>query len=173
MKAKKSSPGMAATQTLMILTAAGAVGILAFWLVREQTRAHQCVRNLKHIYQAIELYEIDHGRLPSLALYPNDPQHGSDSLLVALYPYGVEEHTGICPGTPPFTREQGLSYIWNIRLNGQSLSRYGEPKWMLIGINALSDRVRAPHLRGHHVLYTDGTVRAYREPPPGVREVLP
>ncbi len=165
--------GMAATQTLTILAVASVLGLAAFGLIREQTHVRQCIKHLEQIYQALELYEIDHGRLPYLALYPDDPKHGPDSLLVVLDPYGMGGETGICPAAPPFTREQGLGYIWNVRLNGRSMYDGEEPQWMLIEINALTERVRPPHWRGYHVLYTDGVIRHHREPPEGVREVRP
>lgn len=151
---------------LMVIAACGAL------ILRGYRRAETCRANLREIYAVLEMYEIENGTLPSLALFPDDPKNDEDSLRVFLESQGVSGDLCLCPTSPRVVRETGLSYLWNVNLNGKKLSGFKDPEWMIVEINALSDQVPAPHYGAYHILYTDGRVEASREPPPELREEL-
>jgi len=124
----------------------------------------KCSDQLTRIYQALELFEMDRGSLPRLAFYADDPITDPDSIRVVLEEYGVDPGVWVCPSSHASISALGLSYIWNVRLNGANLRSLNERQWMLIEINALSTDVPAPHFRYYNVLYTDGTVERIRDP---------
>lgn len=139
------------------------------WLLNRLTdqtqHAHQCRQNLEKIFHILTLYELEHGQLPSLALFPEEPLLDNESLLVVLRAYGMDPAWGICPAAAGVIRDHGLSYLWNTALNHRSLSSLIEPVWMLVDLQALDDRIPGPHFGGYHILYTDGRVERSMHPP--------
>lgn len=133
-------------------------------ILAEARHAAQCAANLQQIYRALELYEMDRGTLPTLAYFPDQPMDDPDSLRVVLEPYGITPQHCICPASRPIQAAEGLTYLWNVRLNGKRIPRGTNAVWMLVDMNAISDDVPASHFGGYNVLFSDGTVRRIRQP---------
>lgn len=149
---------------LFLLACLGMVlSVLLFVLVQVR-RTAACADNLKSIYRALELYEMERGTLPTLAYYPDSPMEDADSLRVVLEPYGLGAARCICPNARPIQRAEGLTYIWNVQLNGERIPRAEHTTWLLVDMEALAEDVPAPHLRRYNVLYSDGTVKRVRTP---------
>jgi prepilin-type processing-associated H-X9-DG protein len=162
----------AAFTLIELIFAAAALAVLSAVVVvavRRHSLGQRCAANLRRIYSAMELYEIDRGTLPRLALFPDEPKQDNDSLPVALRPFGAEGDVCVCPSLPADHRALGLTYVWNVQLNGKKLKGAGPPAWMLVEVSALSDNVPPPHPGGYNVLYTDGSVQRSRTPPPGLQ----
>ena len=138
-------------------------------LAAERFARRECRRHLEQIYAALELYEAEKGRLPDLAFYPEDAFNDEGSLRVFLARRGFDPDLAVCPGTPAAVRRRGLSYVWNVKMNGARLAR-GRRRWLLTEISALSPDVPAPHMGHYFVLYSDGTIESAREAPPGLLE---
>jgi hypothetical protein len=151
---------------LMVLIVAFSVAILVLYYALSRVRgARECRTHLQQIYRALELYEVDRGVLPSMAFFPDDPRQDTDSLRVVLEAYGVDPASFVCPSMPDTLADLGLTYVWNVQLNGKRLHQEGEePRWMLVEISALSIDVPAPHLKRYNVLFTDGTIQTMRYP---------
>lgn len=158
-------------EPLVVVIIAVAVGWAAIYYLRQRRLIRECRDRLWNIYTALEMYEIDRGTLPRLAFFPNDPREGSDSLAVVLQPYTAMENLAICPAAPPAHRALGLTYVWNVELNGRKLHAPGVTRWMLVELNALSDSVPPPHLGRYHILYTDGQIELSRNPPQDLRRL--
>lgn len=142
-----------------------AIALAAIYHILAQVRKTlACADNLKAVYRALELYEMDRGVLPKLAFYPDNPVEDGDSLRVVLEAYGAGGSACVCPHAPPNQQELGLTYVWNVRLNGRKIPPVEEREWMLVEMNALSAEVPAPHLGRYNVLYTDGTVERIKDP---------
>jgi hypothetical protein len=161
--------GFTLHQVLLTAVAVGCLATAGYWYTKHRAMADAAARNLRAIYMALEWYELDQGRLPDLAFFPNDPLHDNDSLLVKLGKYGVTEEMTVPPDVPEALRDLSLCYVWNVDLNGRKLHEPGPPKWMLVNIQALSDDLPPPHLWRYHILYSDGQVERSRVPPPGLR----
>ncbi len=150
---------------VLLITAGAAIVVMSLlYLLTQMRRATQCAAQLQSIYRALELYEMDRGTLPTLAYFPDLPMEDADSLRVALEPYGLAPDRCICPQSKPIQRAEGLTYLWNVQLNGQRLPRGADAVWMLVDMNALSDDVPAPHLGRYNALFSDGSVRRIRNP---------
>jgi hypothetical protein len=146
------------------IAALGVAMSILLYVLTQIRRTAQCEANLLSIYRALELYEMERGTLPGLAYFPDLPMEDADSLRVVLEPYGLSPDRCLCPQSKPIQRAEGLTYIWNVQLNGQRIPRGTNAVWMLVDMEVLSDDVPAPHLGRYNVLYSDGVVRRVREP---------
>jgi hypothetical protein len=152
---------------LVLTVGACLVLLLVIYGVLHQLRlSFACQANLRVLYRALELYEMERGSLPRLAFYPDLATEDTESLRVVLESYGATGTACICPSSPTMLRDVGLTYVWNVRLNGRKIPRSGEREWMLVEIQALSSDVPAPHLGHYHVLYSDGAVERIAHPHP-------
>jgi len=140
-----------------------ALGII-YYVLSQIRMTLACTDGLKAIYRALELYEMERGTLPKLAFFPDNPVEDGDSLRVVLESYGAGGAVCVCPRAPRSQAELGLTYLWNVRLNGRKIPPVEERDWMLVEISALSSDVPAPHLGRYNVLYTDGTVERISKP---------
>ena len=156
--------GQSLLKLLLLAVPLTAIGFGVHFLFREMRFSNLCLSNLRALYRALELYEMDRGTLPKLAYFPDIPTEDTDSLRVVLESFGATGSACLCPASAPGVQELGLTYVWNVRLNGKKIPRGDERDWMLVEINALSGDVPAPHLGWYHVLYTDGTVDRVRKP---------
>jgi len=155
----------------LLAVAAVLIGLAAgiYTVVHQNMLTKKCANNLRNIYAALESFEVDRGTLPRAAFYPDDPKQDNDSLLVALQPYRVQSDIYICPTAPAVQKDTGMTYVWNVQLNGRKLQGSGPPTWMIVELNALSDAVPAPHLGAYNILYADGSVQRSKEAPKGLR----
>ncbi|HMP74820.1 MAG TPA: hypothetical protein PKE12_00850 [Kiritimatiellia bacterium] len=152
---------------IRILFLSACLGLVVWGLLHilvQVRRTAACAENLQSIYRALELYELERGVLPTLAYFPDQPMEDADSLRTVLEPYGLNGQRCLCPASHRFIQSEGLTYIWNVGLNGQRMPRGEETTWMLVDISALTDDVPAPHLWRYNVLYSDGTVKRARSP---------
>lgn len=103
-----------------------------FWLLNRvnlgRLQMDGCEQNLQAIYEALRLYEINNGALPTLALYPGEAAEDEDSIVKVLHAVGLEAPHFVCPASPQAVRDHGISYLWNTTVNGQSLDDRNEPK---------------------------------------------
>lgn len=163
--AERTDPraGRVVVRILLLMLLIGAlVGSLLFVMTQIQNSII-CTDNLKTIYQALELYEMERGVLPTLAYFPDHATDDGDSLRVVLEPYGLNATQCICPNTHPLQKAEGLTYLWNVELNGQRLPRK-EPVWMLVDMSALSDEVPSSHLGRYNALFSDGSIKRISDP---------
>ena len=169
----RSKAGAAWNPLLLLLSLAILLGATGYATWQAERRARQCTLHLRHIYLALEMYELDHGTLPHMAFFPDDAWHSSDSILVVLDPYGVTGDIGMCLSSHDTVRAQGLSYIWNANLNGKVLHELDADTWLVTELNALSDQVPAPHLGRYTTLYADGRIARSRRRPEGLTDIAP
>lgn len=155
----------------LVLLLLGATTFFITRHLRERRLRRECRERLWKIYNALEMYEIDRGSLPHLSFFPDDPKQDPASLPVVLQPYINEDSFAVCPSAPPALREQGLTYVWNVELNGRKLHAPGVSKWMLVEIQALSGSVPPPHEGYYHILYSDGQVERSKNPPPDLQRM--
>jgi hypothetical protein len=159
--------GAAFLPWLFILLMLGSLLWLLNRLNVELGHADTCEKQLKEIYEVLNRYEQQHGRLPALEMFPGNPEESESSLLQVLASFGVAPETAVCPACHPVLREHGLTYLWNPALNHGSIrdDSKAEPQWMLVDMQALDDRIRGPHFGSYHILYTDGRVERSARPP--------
>ena len=157
----------------LLLAAAGAVllGVTAAWLAHLSRQHHmedECRRNLRHLYNALELYESRNGTLPGIEFYPQDTVLAVSGMLQVLEPYGLKRDELVCTSCPLSIQDTGLCYLWNTEANGKRILELREPVWLAVEVPALLPEMVKPH-RGHYmVLYSDGRVQKESAPPAGL-----
>ena len=166
---QRSKHGFVLIELLAVVAVLIALAAGIYAAVHQNMLTKQCANNMRSIYAALENFEFDRGTLPRAAFYPDDPKQDNDSLLVALQPYRISSEIYVCPAAPTVQKDTGLTYVWNVQLNGRKLRGSEVPAWILVELNALSDGVPAPHLGAYNILYTDGSVRRSKTLPPGLR----
>lgn len=126
----------------------------------------QCQIQLENIYQALRNYEQENGRLPTLELYPVDPEETEETLMTILENQpGFRREWLQCPAAHDVLREQGITYLWNTELNQSSLIDRATITWVLVDMHALDLSLPGPHFGKVHILYTDGRVELSEDPP--------
>jgi hypothetical protein len=157
--------GGASRLVILLAICAGCIALGAVFLNHRRLVSQRCRRHLRDIYTVLEHYEMEYGSLPSLSFFPDKPFSSADSLRVFVESQGLPGDRALCPSSPGVIKKAGLSYLWNVSLNGKKLNGRQKAVWMLVEINALSDDVPLPHFGGYHVLYTDGRIERSAEPP--------
>ena len=156
---------------LVWLPTAGAVAALAFALflgLRHRAWNRGCEANLVSIYEKLRAYSLDRETLPALSFFPDDVFTDPDSLYTVLAPYGLRAEECVCPAIKRHLGDLGITYVWNVRLNGRAWEDLGSAAWLLVEINALSRNAPRPHGGHYHILYADGRVERSPYPPPGL-----
>jgi len=167
---RNSRSGLIWLPWVIILAVIAGLFLVYTYIEKENRNAKSCRENLKQIYLALELFELDRGYLPTLDFYPSEPHTDASSLRVALANYGVETKHCLCPSSPDIVIQQGLSYVWNTKMNKRVLSEVDEPHWLLMDIQSVHEDVTGPHFRNVHVLYSDGSIQRSDEIPLGIVE---
>lgn len=135
---------------------------------RARRAAALCEHRLHTIFTALELYEAEHGVLPTLDFFAEGPRSAAESPATRLAPFGVTPADGICPGTPKVFRAHGMSYLWNARMNHRKLCEARSNEWLMVEANALDPSLPRPHGNRYHVLMCDGHVVSTDAPPAGL-----
>ncbi len=163
--------GFTATELLVVATIVGGVSSAAFVNVKDKAKQTECQNNLKQISMALRMHEMTSGKLPKADFFPDDPKKGKDSIRVILKGYPAKLF--VCPSTPEEISKKGLTFLWNDKCSGKPSHRIKKAgkTWLLIEINAVSDKVPAPHPGGYNILYADlQTVKAEKELPKDLAE---
>ncbi|MBI2195234.1 MAG: prepilin-type N-terminal cleavage/methylation domain-containing protein [Planctomycetes bacterium] len=134
--------------------------------VMDRAKALKCQNNLRQIGQVLMMVPA-----PEAAFFPqDDPRTDPKSLLVLLRDK-VPEEMFVCPTAPAALAEKGLTFLWNDRLNGDTLMA-GPKTWVMIEMNCLAEKPVLPHSGKYHVLYSDGSVTEVTAPPKEILEAL-
>ena len=162
---RNSKAGSVFLPWLFILLMVGSL----IWLLNELNQqlgyAEGCEQRMKKIYELLTRYEQQHGRLPLLELFPEDPRRDEESLLQVLGQFERDPDLAVCPASHEVLKEHGLTYLWNTALNQSSLKDRKEVTWVLVDIQALDDGMVGPHFGSYNILYTDGRVERSPSPP--------
>jgi prepilin-type processing-associated H-X9-DG protein len=130
-----------------------------------------CENNLRQLYMGLQMLAMDSEGLPDAKFYAENPKKDPKSLYNVL---GANYQPSlVCPVFPPSLKDKGCTYIYNDALAGQSLDSIPDANktWLLTELNAVSDKIAVPHLRGFHVLYSDGHVELTTKIPPSLAEM--
>ncbi len=148
------------------------IGAGGLWYLDGWLDARKCERDLQAIYRAVEMHEINHGALPRIAFYADQPLEDERSMVRVLGNYGVPPEVFRCPCSHPVVRDTGLSYVWNVDVNGLHLLQIEDPVWMVAEVSALSGEVPRPFMGRVPVLFTDGRVEWLSRVPASLRNRL-
>ncbi len=166
-----SRTGFTVAELLVAVTIMTSISTAAFVKVKDKAKQMECQNNLKQIALGLRMHEMTSGKLPEAAFFPEDPKKGKDSIRVILKDYPAQLF--ICPSAPEEMSKKGLTFLWNDKCSGRPSHRIKKPKetWLMIEINAVSDKVPPPHPGGYNILYSDmQTVKTEKELPKDLAE---
>ncbi len=149
---------------LLLLGALLALLVAAEYVTLSAVReGRACRAHLSRVWAALEAYQERWGHFPAAAFFPQDGL-ARDDLATLLGPYGLAPEYLRCPASG---LDKGVAshFIWNSAWNGRRPDPGAPAEWLLIEVEALSDRVPRPHLFFYQALFTDGSVRLLRTPP--------
>lgn len=122
-----------------------------------------CENNLRQLYMGLQMYEMSYGSLPAAKLYPKNPKRDKKSIVKLMDP--AYEPLFVCPVFPSAIKDKGLTYIYNDEIAGQSLDMLPTDTWIMMEMNAVSEKIPLPHPGGFHILYANGQIKIQKELP--------
>ena len=124
-----------------------------------------CENNLRQLYMGLQMKSDIEGALPNVKFYVENPKKDPQSLYNSI----DEAYRAmlVCPVFPPSIKDTGCTYLFNDELAGQSLDTVAKPDktWLLVELNAVSDKVPMPHPGGFHILYASGRIEVTKTIP--------
>jgi type II secretory pathway pseudopilin PulG len=121
----------------------------------QKGREAECLNNLKQIYQAVTMFEMDNGTMPPAKFFPSS-KSDKRGLHSVLAQYGIRGKVLFCPSLPEQLNNYGINYIWNDNLSGKSSGAFPASTWLMTEMTAVSKNVASPHMGGFAILYVGG-----------------
>jgi prepilin-type N-terminal cleavage/methylation domain-containing protein len=144
--------------TLIEITAVAAI-ISALsagtYLGVQKGRETECLNNLKQIYQAVTMFEMDNGTMPPAKFFPSS-EADTRGIHRLLAQYGPRGSTMFCPSLPEQLNKYGTNYIWNDTLSGKNSGVVPASTWLMTEMTTVNKKISAPHMGGFAVLYVGG-----------------
>lgn len=112
--------GYAIIEIMLVASLIGAIPVSVYLEAAKSAKSADCISNLRNIYMALEMYEMDFGALPDAKFYPESPKDDPKSILNILNSYIDDKKVFICPSMPPDLAAKSLTYIWNDSYNNLS-----------------------------------------------------
>ena len=154
-----NNKGFTLTEMLLVTTIVTGGGAGVYTNAKNKAYEVACQSNLKQFNTALELFIMDNGTLPSAKFFPEKPDEDTKSIKVILKAQGVPGEIFVCPSASDDLKKIGLTYIWNDELNGKSPDTLPDAgkTWLMVDMNAVTEKVSPAHRDGYNVLYADGT----------------
>jgi len=151
--------GYTAIEVLLVASIVGLIPIGVYMEAYKKAEASSCMSNLRNVYIAVQMYEMDFERMPDIKFYPKSASE-KGSITEMLTHYIDDENVYICPAMPDELKEKGLTYIWNDNYNGKMLYSINDKaaKWLMTEMTAVKPEIPAPHNGAYNVLFLDGHV---------------
>ncbi len=161
-----SNVGFTLTELLLVTSILGTISPAAYIGVKNKAYEISCANNLKQIGLALQMFEIEQGRLPNAKFFPKDPNTDPRSIKVILGNYGMPNEIFICPTAPQQLKDLGLTYLWNDKTNGKTLFSIQNRSrtWLMVDMTAAYEKAES-HRGGYNILYADFHVGWSQKPP--------
>ena len=151
--------GFTLTDILLVTTLLTSTSTGAYVQAKNKAYEIDCQNRLKQIGAVIQIMLMDTGVFPDAKFFPEKPDENTKSIKVILKAQGVPGEIFVCPSVSDDLKKIGLTYIWNDELNGKSPDTLPDAgkTWLMVDMNAVTEKVSPAHRDGYNVLYADGT----------------
>lgn len=167
--------GYTMIEVMMVASLVGVIPISVYLEAQKSAKSADCISNLRNIYIATQMYEMDFESLPNAKFYPKSPKDDPQSILNVLGNYIDDKRVFICPSMPSELISKSLTYIWNDSYNNRLMDSIPNKSfsWLLTDMTAVDAKIPPPHQGAYNVVFVDGHAESVKEssflPPPLAR----
>lgn len=164
---------------MIVASLVGAIPISVYLEAAKSAKSADCISNMRNIYMALQMYEMDFEALPDAKFYPESPRDDPKSILNILAGYLDDKRVFICPSMPAELAAKSLTYVWNDSYNNKLMDSIGNKglSWLLTDMTAVDSKIPPPHQGCYNVVFVDGHAEGVREAdfmsPPLARRIDP
>ncbi len=164
--------GYTIIEVMMVASLVGVVPITVYVEAQKSAKSADCISNLRNIYMAVQMYEMDFERLPDAKFYPDSPKEDPKSIVNLLSNYIDDKRVFICPSMPAELASKSLTYIWNDSYNSRLIDSIPNKSfgWLMTDMTAVDSKIPPPHQGSYNVVFLDGHAESVKEtaflPPP-------
>ena len=149
--------GFTLIELSLVATMVSALGA-GTYLGVQKGRERECISNLKQIYEAVLMFEMNNNDvMPSAKFFPADISDNR-GIHYILAQYGVRG-VMFCPSLPTQLNTYGTNYIWNDTLSGKNADSAPPSTWLMTEMTAVNKNIGSPHMAGFSVLYVGGNAQ--------------
>ncbi|MFH0840130.1 MAG: hypothetical protein V1883_03845 [Candidatus Omnitrophota bacterium] len=157
--------GYGIIEIMMVASLVGVVPITVYIEAQKSAKSIDCISNLRNIYMATQMYEMDFERLPDAKFYPEYPKEDPKSITNILGNYVDDKKVFICPSMPLEIASKSLTYIWNDNYNNKLIDSIPNKSfsWLMTDMTAVDSEIPPPHQGSYNVVFLDGHVKSVKE----------
>ena len=157
--------GYTVVELLLVTSIIGVVPITVYMEAAKTAKAAHCLSNLRNIYLAVQMYEMDFDKIPNAKFYPKSPKNDPNSIVNILKNYLDDRSVFLCCAMPQELSKKGLTYIWNDTYNNKFLGsvRNKSAEWLMTEMTAADPNIPPPHHGCYNILFFDGHAASVKE----------
>ena len=156
--------GYTAIEILIVASIVGLIPVSVYRDAYKRAQGMSCLSNLRNIYMAVEMYEMDNGTIPNIKFYPEDAENDPGSILNVLRHYIDDPGVYVCSAMPDELKKSKLTYIWNDSYNNKRLylAKGKDSMWLVTEMTAVKPEIPPPHKGAYNVLFLDGHIESVK-----------
>ncbi len=164
--------GYTIIEVMLAASLVGAIPVTIYMEAYKSTKSADCISNLRNIYMAAVMYEMDFEKFPDAKFYPQSPKDDPQSLVNLLSGYIDDRRVFVCPSMPEELAAKALTYIWNDSYNNRRVESIPNKSfnWLAADMTAVDSKIPPPHQGSYNVVFLDGHAQGVKEanflPPP-------
>ncbi|MDD5679833.1 MAG: hypothetical protein PHI59_01135 [Candidatus Omnitrophica bacterium] len=157
--------GYGMIEIMLVASLVGVIPITVYLEAEKSARSVDCLSNLRNIYMALQMYEMDYERLPDAKFYPESPKDDPRSIVNILSNYIDDKKVFICPSMPSELAAKSLTYVWNDSYNNKFIDSVSnkEFSWLMTDMTAVDPKIPPPHQGAYNVIFVDGHAESVKE----------
>jgi len=170
--------GYTMIEVMLVASLIGVIPVTVYVEAAKSARSANCISNLRNIYMALQMYEMDFERLPDAKFYPESPKDDPKSISNILSNYIDDKSVFICPSMPAELTAKSLTYIWNDSYNNKLMDSINNKgfSWLITDMTAVDSKIPPPHQGAYNVVFVDGHAESVKEAdfiaPPLARSII-
>ena len=160
-----NNTGYTIIEIMLVASLVGVIPVTVYLEAEKSARSADCISNLRNIYMALQMYEMDFEKLPDAKFYPESPRDDPKSIMNILSGYIDDKKVFICPSMPAELMSKSLTYVWNDSYNNKRMDSIinKEFSWVMTDMTVVDSKIPPPHRGAYNVVFLDGHVENVKE----------